>query len=80
MDEIYTVLGHRKVDFDTDDGKHISGFSVFLSVPRDGVTGVATEKFFISMDKFRSSPFKPNDRVRISFNRYGKVDRIAVVE
>jgi len=71
----YTVLGYRDVCFtDKETGKEVSGISLYLSRPADGVNGVMAEKIFLGRKCLEESNYAPyvGDSVGITFNRYGK--------
>ena len=81
------VVGFQKSAFPAKDrvtkqetGETISGYFLFLSEPRDGVTGVATERVFISLNKIGTYVPQLNDNVRLYYNRYGKVDSIDLLK
>ena len=50
---IYTVLGKRPVSFTANDGKTISGLTVYAGtdIEGEGSVGLACDKFFISTEK-----------------------------
>lgn len=72
------VVGFKKVDFEAPDHTQISGFKVHCTLEDDNVTGVACESFFISEKK--ANGWRPNvgDEIELSYNKYGKIDRVEV--
>lgn len=76
------VIGIRKVEFDAQDGKHISGVSLFCSYPitKNG-EGVGVDKIFLSDNKLGQCGYYPElgDEINVQYNRYGKVDSVTPV-
>ena len=76
------VIGIRYVDFNAQDGKHVTGVSLFCSYPitKNG-SGVGVEKFFLSDAKLGYCGYKPEigDEINVQYNRYGKVDSVTPV-
>lgn len=73
------VIGYQHSSFDTRDGNHISGVFLFLSEERPNVTGVATERIFLSDQKLSGYSPKLGDDIRPFYNRFGKVDCIELM-
>lgn len=55
------VLGIKKVNFQADDGRTIDDITLYGSYDADGVDGVATDKAFVSSDKFNGVEVKVGD-------------------
>ncbi len=76
------VCGYRRVEFNAQDGKHISGVSVFCSYPitKNG-DGVGFEKIFMSDNKLGQWGYYPEigDEINVSYNRFGKVDSVTPI-
>lgn len=76
------VIGYRNVDFNSADGNRVQGVSFFCSYPitKNG-SGEASEKFFLSNKKLENSGYFPNigDEIKVTYNRFGKVDSISPV-
>lgn len=75
------ILGFEHVKFNFNDGRSVEGQYVYLhddGAPADRVTGMRTERVFLSDQKAASCNFIPKvgDAVKILYNRYGKVDEI----
>lgn len=74
------VIGYKRNDFDTDDGKRITGVSVYLAtnIVGDG-EGKAVERVYLTDTKLQSCGYTPKvgDKVTTQYNRYGKVSAIA---
>lgn len=76
------IIGKRTVSFDAQDGKHISGVSLFCSYPitKNG-EGVGVEKIFLSDSKLAYCGYFPElgDEINVQYNRYGKVESVSQV-
>lgn len=68
------VIGYSHSEFDTKDGNRMSGCFLYLSEERQNVTGVATERIFLTDKKLDGYKPAVGDEVRPYYNRYGKVD------
>lgn len=77
------VIGFRRVDFAGTDGKQITGYSVFCAFPirSDSGAGMGVDKIFLSDRKLAECQYMPSldDEVNVSYNRFGKVDSVALV-
>lgn len=70
---MYTVIGIRNVNFnDRASGATITGKTIYCTVNNEYVQGVEGKKFFVPA-RIDLSWLKPNDKVEIAFNEYGKV-------
>ena len=78
--EKWKVVGWRNVDFKDPQGRHVSGYSLFLARPAqdDKVVGLEVQKIFISKQYVQYEPVE-NQMIGINFNRYGKVQSIEVL-
>lgn len=74
------VIGTRKIDFDTKDGKHIRGVSAYITYPTHGVDGVMAEKIFVSADKCDVNGVIVGATLDVAYNRWGKVENVKVVD
>lgn len=72
------VIGIQHSEFDTRDGKHVSGMFLYLSEVRNNVEGVATERIFLSNAKVGDYPPMIGDEIKVNYNRFGKVDNIEI--
>lgn len=73
---IHTVLGKKAVSFTTDDGKEITGVTLYLGYEERNVEGMAAVKVFVSEAKMPKEPIVVGSEVNVHFNRYGKVEAI----
>jgi len=75
------IIGYQHSNFTVKDtGAKISGYILYLSEARDGVTGVATERIFLSNNRIGNYVPNLNDNIRIYWNKYGKVDSIDLIK
>lgn len=75
--EEWNVIGYQNVDFTAPDGKVIKGIRLYLTVPADpdrGAFGDVCSTQFIP-NRIAYTPMV-GDRIRLSFNRYGKVQSV----
>lgn len=71
------LLGIRKLDFSSSDGKQVQGIQAYLAFPEEGVEGVMTDKLFLR-DGFVFPACKPGDMLEITYNRKGRPESIKV--
>jgi len=73
MEEM-TVVGFRQVDF-SDNGKHITGISLFVTHPDVGVTGELAEKLFISTDRLDMLGYSPviGSKILVTWGRHNRI-------
>ena len=78
------IVGYRKADFVAKDGTAVMGYNVYLVTeidPRYG-NGIMAERVYLSAAKLARDGIDLekviNHEVKIYYNRYGKVDSIAV--
>lgn len=74
----HTVLGKRPVSFKSDDGKDITGTTLYLGYEEEGVEGMKVDKVFIAAAKMPKEDIVVGTEVDVVFNRRGKVDSIRV--
>ena len=80
---MYQVIGKQCVDYQNKDGKQIKGLKLWLAYEKKGVTGVAADPIYLSQSKLDECGINPDeikidDLVTVFYNRYGKVESIAV--
>ena len=72
-----TILGKRKVSFIADDGREISGTTVYLGFEDDEeVEGMVCEKTFLSHSVVAYKDLVVGADVEVTYNRKGKVTSI----
>jgi len=78
------IRGVRRLDFPTDDGKQVKGYTVYYSDAMIGndCVGEETEKKFVRQDVWEKLDFTPapGDHVVISYDKKGKVQGIMQVQ
>lgn len=75
------ILGFEHVTFNFNDGRSVSGNYLYLHDDKanpDKVTGMRTERVFLSDSKAEICRFSPKVGmdVKVLYNRYGKVDEV----
>ena len=79
-------VGYRKSDFTTKDGSEIKGFNVYFVEPivNDNGTGMAAERIYLSEAKLSKMGIDLDDllnkKVTMSYNRWGKVENISLLD
>lgn len=75
MNDVYTLVGMRNVNFKGSDGGQVEGVNLFFTFEDEHINGVGTEKIFIGNKKFCELSFVPDigSPCVIRYNRYGKV-------
>ncbi len=76
----YTVLGKKAVSFTAADGKVINGTTLYAYYYDESanVDGAITDKIFVTAEKMPKKEIVVGADIDVYFNRYGKVDAIAV--
>lgn len=72
------IIGVKRSDFTTNDGKHICGYNLFITEERPDVVGLSCFSCFQSDEKLRGTVPAVGDQVRVSWSRFqrGKVDYV----
>ena len=70
------VMGFESKTFTFEDGKKVSGYYLYLSEKRSGVTGMSCERVFISDAKLEGYSPILDDEVEVYYNRFGKPQRL----
>lgn len=76
---VYTIQGLRSYNFKADDGKQLTGTTVFCSFNDVHIEGTGTDHFSISSIKLGDIKLKIGMVIEPLYNKYGKVDAIRVV-
>lgn len=66
------VVGFEAKTFSFEDGKTVSGFYLYTTEARKGVTGTACERTFVSDGKLNGYVPVIGDEIIINYNRFGK--------
>lgn len=70
------LIGFEGKSFTFDDGKTVTGFYLYTTDERPGVTGLACNRDFISTAKIGSYVPVLGDEITINYNRFGKPQSI----
>lgn len=70
------IIGFEGKTFNFEDGKTVTGFNLFLSEKRPGVTGISAERVFVSTAKLNGYVPVLGDKITINYNRFGKPQSI----
>ena len=73
---MFQVVGYRNVNFKGQDGKDVTGVSVYVTAPiEQNGEGYSTDKVFLSTAKVAECGYRPalGDRIEVQYNRYGRV-------
>lgn len=70
------VIGVQRKNLKFQDGREVSGYTIFVTEPRSGVTGNACDSLFVSDSKLGDYIPAVNDLIDIRWNRWGKVDGV----
>lgn len=74
------VIGYQRKALTFQDGRQVDGYFIYLA---DGtnphVTGVTTERIYLSMNKAAGYTPALDDELRVYYNKYGKVDGVQLV-
>lgn len=75
---VVSVIGVQAVDFQGKEGNTIKGSNVFYTYARNGVSGLAADRAFLSESRFPVIP-SPGDSIDLSYNRYGKIESFDIL-
>lgn len=70
------LVGFEAKSFKFDDGKQVEGFYLYTTEKKKGVTGIATDRVFVSTSKLGEYVPVLGDEVTINYNRWGKVQSV----
>ena len=71
------LVGFEAKTFTFEDGKQVSGFNLFFEEKKTGVTGIATDRVFVSSQKLDGYVPVLGDELTVNYNRWGKVQSIS---
>lgn len=68
------VVGRRDVDFIDKTGRQVTGLSLYILIPMDGVEGMKSDKLFVSSARLSSVSHIPQvgETVCVNYDRYGR--------
>jgi len=79
--EILEVIGiEYDYKFKGDDGSWVSGTKLYVACEHEKIVGKKAENMFVKQSVTLPKGLKPGDKVAISFNRYGKVGGVEIVD
>lgn len=75
MNDVFTLVGMRNVNFKGSDGNPVEGVNLFFTYEDTHIDGLGVEKLFIGNKRFCELSFMPviGSQCSIRYNRYGKV-------
>lgn len=75
------IVGMRPYSFnDSKTGELIEGYTLFLQWTEDKVNGICCEQCSVKADRLAGYVPQLGDKVRVGYNRFGKVDFVVPVE
>lgn len=76
------IVGVREVNFKDDDGREVSGRSLYYLMEADRVDGKMAGKFFVSAKRWSGLTYAPRvgDRVWVSYDRFGKASDFQLID
>ncbi len=77
--DVMNVVGVRSTRFTAQDGKEISGVSLYVTFEDSHVKGLACDRLFISDNKLGALVPTVGDCVTVSYNKYGKIQSLEIV-
>lgn len=75
-----TIVGIRTKSFTGSDGAKISGVDLHLLGVDSDVEGNFVDRIFVSEKKLGEYDPKLGDEIDIRYNRFGKIDRVELIE
>ena len=73
------LLGKRPVDFTAEDGRRVTGASIYIGYEDDGVEGMVVDKVFVSSEKVALKDLVVGADIDIEFNTKGRVIAVSAV-
>ena len=73
------LVGMRSVDFVAEDGRRVSGFSLYLGTRNENVIGYQIDRVFVSADKVDSKVLKVDTEINVDFNSKGRVVAVSAI-
>lgn len=78
----YEIVGIREVDYTSKKtGKRVEGVSLHVATEEKNVQGKAVSEMYVGKQTLDECYYTPKlgDTVNVSYNKYGNVDRIAML-
>ncbi len=75
------IIGYRYSSFNTEDGKTIKGYNLFLTEPCEKGEGLSCERVYVQEKYLNECGYAPKcgDEVTLTYNRYGKCNGVVLV-
>ena len=73
------LVGMRSVDFVAEDGRRVSGFSLYLGTRNENVIGLQVDRVFVSADKVDAKVLKVDAEINVDFNSKGRVVAVSAI-
>lgn len=72
---MYELVGMKEVSFKGSDGAQVAGTNFYFTYDDPEVDGFATEKVFVSAQRFMKLSFVPElgGKCDLMYNKYGKI-------
>ena len=70
------LIGARKVSFVNKEGQQVNGIRIYTAFKEENVDGLCTADFFLREGIDFPKDIKLNDKINISFNRKGNIEKI----
>jgi len=70
------LVGVQAINFTNGNGEKISGTNLFVAFRDENVEGLRTEKFFLKEGIALPEDTKLNDKIELSFNHKGKIEKV----
>lgn len=74
------LIGFQSKKYNFEDGHSSEGFNLFLEEKREGVSGMACERVYVSNEKIGGYIPVIGDEIRINYNRWGKPQEVILVQ
>lgn len=75
---MYKVIGIKQVEFKGRDGELVKGVKLYCEFEDEGVDGIACDSYFLKPSI--ASGITVGDSIDIRYNRYGKVERVDLLD
>lgn len=73
-----SLMGFSIVDFVADDGRAVKGVTLFYGYETTGVTGLKTDRVFVSADKVSVKDLVAGADITLVFDNRGKVVKVVL--
>ena len=70
------VTGYKPMNFVTQDGTPVVGNRIYITYTDPKVKGLATDSFYVSVEKVATKDIVVDSEAEVVYNRYGKVENV----